>query len=383
VAKYRCGKTTAALMLLAGLASTVPPSIAVAAADTGGHGQASDGSASAHGESATTGGIRQARGGSPRENRTRVNDSARNRPISAAGQHGTLRAPQTIPRQAEVQAAGQPVATVGPGVPSGADGPSVDADRVTAQPATVQAGVPAGGEIASAITQVFDAAADWLADLPVNGATELMQGALLMLRRNLFADSLTVGLPGCVATKDCSAVDLHDVSLTGADLAEVNFDGAILRGANLYGAKLNGANLANADLTDVNLSSVDLRGAVLNDATLAGAVLRRADLTDVNLEDRVLVDVDFTDAILVGADFDGAEFVNSDLSGADLRNASLENVEFVGTDIDRMNLRGADIDGSLLPGAETSVPVRGSSLLRSGLVGLTISTLPKGRDRLI
>lgn len=219
--------------------------------------------------------------------------------------------PATAPRAA---AAVELAAPTAPALASAvAEAPSTAA-AIKTRPRPVSALPPT---IGSAIEHFLDSAVNWLDSLPTTPFTDLLSGAVWLVRRTLFPVGPGVGPGGtaaCVATKDCSGQDLQGVDLQGQDLSGVNFAGANLTGANLYRSRL-----WEADFSEANLIRANLGQASTFDADFSGAILTKANLRGARLSGANFEGARLKEANLYGAVLAGTDFTYADLSYTDLR----------------------------------------------------------------
>ena len=162
------------------------------------------------------------------------------------------------------------------------------------------------GSLSSAIMNLFDRVGAFLSSFPGHPITELMSGALWLVRKTIFPVGADVGLWGtaaCVTTGDCSGKDLTGALLQNQYLAGVKFQSTTLEKADLR----------NTNLTASDLSGADLRNAKIDASDLDGARLYTADMTGVSA----------TNTTLVGADLVSANLTNSNFTDADLELANL------------------------------------------------------------
>ena len=299
-------------------AAARPAAVAAAPGDAGGSGQPgplrslSGGSA---GHDAVGGGVADSGAASrPAWRRDRVVEGLGSEVASAALSAGLGAAPPAaatrLGRRAEISLVPRAFALNPPG----------------AAPAALDQAV---GGLAAATVGLVDVIRDLLTSLPVNPVSEILSGALWLMRRTLVPLGGDVGQSGsaaCVATKDCSGLDLAGADLRRQDLSGVNF-----RNANLTGADLNGANLNDADLRGAVLAAVsdeDLVSVSWNGANLGGQNLSLRDLRKIDLRNTDLSGILLTRSILIGAKFDGAKLGSAILSGANLSTA-----DFIGADL--------------------------------------------------
>lgn len=180
-------------------------------------------------------------------------------------------------------------------------------------PAAAVVGQRMGG-LASAVKNLLDSVGQFLSSFG-NPITDLMSGALWLVRKTIFPVGSDVGLWGsapCVNTGDCSGKDLS---------------GAILRNQYLPGVKFQSTTLTKADLRNTNLTGSDMSGAYMRDAALDAA-----DLDGVDLYTAYMTGVSATNTSLVGADLVSANLTDANFSGADLEMADLGGAVLTGVE---------------------------------------------------
>ncbi len=264
---------------------------------------------------------------------TPVPTSSRN-PQPAAN----LTTPATAPRAAAAVESALPPAPAVPALASAvAEGPSAGA----AVGARAQPVFTLPQTIGTAIEHFLDSAVNWLDGLPSTPFTDLLSGAVWLVRRTLVPVGPGVGPGGtaaCVATKDCSGQDLQGVDLQGQDLSGVNFSGANLSGANLYRTRLWEADFSEANLIRANLGQASMYDADFSGAILTKANLRSAELSGANFEGARLKEANLYGAVLAGTDFTYA-----DLSYTDLRYTYTVSISYP-TNFSYATLYGAQVN---------------------------------------
>lgn len=253
-------------------------------------------------------------------------------------------------------------------------------DRAVSTAASAPARAIDAPVLAAAITRIVDAAQNWVSGLPGGPVTDVLQGALLLVRRTvdtIFGLAPQATAPWCVSKKDCSGWDLSwgypflflenlsgvnftdanlsGLELLGTNLTDANLTRARLASAHMYGATLIGANLTSADLTGANLDRANLNDAVLDSANLTGAQLVRANLTGAHLSQADFSRADLLNASLIDADLTGANLTSAWLDGADLTGANLTGADLTGAVLDFANLSGVTWKDTTCPdGSKTN-----------------------------
>ena len=231
------------------------------------------------------------------------------------------------------------------------------------------------GNLSDTVVSLIDSVRKLLSTFPANPVSEVLSGALYLVRRTLEPVGADVGLFGavaCVATKNCSDKDLAGADLSGRNLTALDFTGAMLNGvdfsgadlsqADLSGSQLREANLADANLRDANLLGADLVGADLDGvtnfgtATLTGADLSGQILLRLNLSGKDLTGTDFSGAILSGTDLSGANLSDADFEWAGLAGVNLSNADLTGANLDRADLGDVTWGETPCPGGVDCVP---------------------------
>ena len=210
----------------------------------------------------------------------------------------------------------------------------------------------AAGNLSDAVVGLIDSVRKLLSTLPANPVSEILSGAMYLVRRTLKPVGADVGLFGtvaCVATKNCSDKDLTGADLSGRNLTALDFTRAALNGVDFSGADLSRADLSGSQLREANLTDVNLRDANLFGADLVGADLDgvtnfgTATLTEADLSGQILLRLDLSGKDLTGTDFSGAILSGTDLSGAILSDADFEWAGLAGVNLSNVDLTGANL----------------------------------------
>ena len=258
--------------------------------------------------------------------------------------------------------------------------------------------------LAFGVERLMDTAGQWISDLRANPITDLLSGALWLVRRTLFPVGADVGRWGsaaCVATGDCSGKDLTGADLSKQGLFDVDFTDAILDHANLtlsvlavetpgpqaavmVRTSLVGAVLSGADL-GVPGSGVDLTGADLRKARFGRpavpprkpTAITNVNFTNANLSESELdvSSADMVSAIWTGANLAGQNLSGRNLAGINLTKATLSGVRFCGTSLTGANFTEATLTGLLGSGNADFTGVSDADLVSAVWTGANLSTL--------
>ncbi len=239
---------------------------------------------------------------------------ARTRIKDAAADDSAVPVALAVPRVTAAVPVG-PAAVVRPGSGVSASVPgaaSVLGSVPAAVPATAPMAAAVGqrmGSVSSAIMNLFDSVGEFLSRFSGNPITELMSGALWLVRKTIFPVGADVGRWGtaaCVTTGDCSGKDLTGAILRNQYMAGVSFQSTTLEKADLRNTNLAGSDMSGADLRDAQIDAADLNGARLYTASMNGVSATNTSLVGADLVSANLTDANFSDADLMLADLGGA-----------------------------------------------------------------------------